>query len=151
MAETKCRLQLFSGEHFWILISAVHRLGRATHADSAGDDWRSHHPAFRIYESVLVIGRWTVGASVGLHLTRVAVYNRSALGIRLTSTFAKGFTDSLFITWMAASHVFLTVACVFLNPSFFSLLCQDKVNLSSTLLSEFSLWQGDSGFVMQGV
>lgn len=34
---------------------------------------------------------------------------------------------------------------------FFPLFCEHKVGVSSSLLSEFSLWQGDSGFVMRGV
>lgn len=78
----------------------------------------------------------------------VAVYNLPELGFRLTRKFAD-LTDSLVATWYSLvssipNHAF---ASVFL----FLLRCEDKVSVSSSLQSDFSLWQGDSGFVMRGV
>lgn len=85
-------------------------------------------------------------------MRKVAVYNLPELVFTLGRNFAEGFIDILFAAWYCECLPDSSVFFAFVFLFFFSLsLCEDKVSVSSLLLSEFSLWQGDSGFVMRGV
>lgn len=81
---------------------------------------------------------------MGFHLIKVAVYDLPELGFGLMKS-AEGFVDSLVRTWCFTDS---SISSTFDHSvaSDFSPLC-----VSTSLLSEFSLWQGNSGFVMRGV
>lgn len=128
-------------------VLTAQRMGRATHwLCREGMDISS--PCFlKLWVSLRnCSGANHCYSTVRLHLMKVAVYNLTELGFRLTSEFAKWFMNNVILSWYCVSlivwwHLFLFTPFAFDSLKKKVLLCEDKVSVSSSLLSDFSLWQ----------